>query len=181
MFTKDKELSLRAVEPTDSTLLYQWENDPGLWQVSDRYAPLSYFEIDQFILNNQDIFTARQLRLMVDLQVDSQKVTIGIIDIYDLDICNERAGIGILIDAQYSNKGYGRRALILAHDYCFKVLKLHQVYSLIAADNLPSLQLFKSLNYQQTAKKTDWIKRGDTFLDQYQFQLLKTDQKSKNA
>ncbi len=179
MFAKDNELYLRAVEPADSKLLYEWENDLSLWQVSERFAPLSHFEIEQFILNNQDLFANKQLRLMIDIQTSNHSLSIGTVDIYDLDLYHQRAGIGILIDAPYRNKGYARRAMILTQNYCFKVLKLHQVYGLIAADNQASLKLFSSLNYTETAKKTDWLKKDDGFIDQYQFQLHQPEKKSK--
>ena len=69
--------------------------------------------------------------------------------------------------------------MILTQNYCFEVLKLHQVYGLIAADNQASLKLFSSLNYTETAKKTDWLKKDDGFIDQYQFQLHQPEKKSK--
>ena len=172
MFAKDNELYLRAVEPTDSKLLYEWENDLSLWQVSERFAPLSQFEIEQFILSNQDIFVSKQLRLMVDIQTPTHSFSIGTVDIYDLDLYHRRAGIGIFIDTPFRNKGYARRAMIMTQNYCFEILNLHQVYVLIAADNPTSLKLFSSLEYTETAKKKDWLKKDGGFVDQYQFQFI---------
>ena len=58
-------IHLRAIEPTDVDCLYQWENDPESWKVSDANAPLSRYAIEQFVLNShQDIYTTRQLRSM---------------------------------------------------------------------------------------------------------------------
>ena len=34
-------ITLRALEPTDLDMLYQWENDTALWVVSDTIAPYS--------------------------------------------------------------------------------------------------------------------------------------------
>ena len=65
----DGVVNLRALEPTDIDLLYQWENDTSLWTVTDTMAPYSRKLIWQYL--NQfdgDVFQTCQLRLMVALQ-----------------------------------------------------------------------------------------------------------------
>ena len=46
--SNDKVL-LRALEPEDVELLYGWENDSDLWQVSNTIAPYSKYVLTQFI------------------------------------------------------------------------------------------------------------------------------------
>ncbi len=179
MLLKEGNIRLRAIEPSDATVVYQWENDPAIWSVSERLAPLSSFEIEQFILNSQDIFGARQLRLMIDLFAVDQSVTIGTSDIYDFDPFHLRAGIGIFIEDKYRNNGFARTAITLTEEYCFDVLGIHQIYCLIADDNQASIRLFESLNYRKTGCKTEWIKKGDQFIDQLQYQLNKKDFKQR--
>jgi diamine N-acetyltransferase len=181
MLLKEGNIRLRAIEPSDATIVYQWENDPAIWSVSERLAPLSSFEIEQFILNSQDIFGARQLRLMIDYYADGTEETIGTSDIYDFDPYHLRAGIGIFIDSKHRNNGFARIAIRLTEEYCFEILGLHQIYCLIAANNQASLKLFESLNYRKTGCKTEWIKTGDIFIDQLQYQLNKTDFKQRKG
>ena len=64
---KNKNIELRAMEPSDVDLLYQWENNEALWHLSNTLAPFSRFVLDQYVMNShKDIFTSKQLRLMID-------------------------------------------------------------------------------------------------------------------
>ena len=54
-------------------------------------------------------------------------LAIGLIDLFDFDAKNKRAGVGIIIQNEVDrNSGYGKEALGLMIDYCFKQLQLHQ-------------------------------------------------------
>ncbi len=171
MFLTSGNITLRALEPEDRHLLYVWENDPALWQVTERWTPVSLFEIEQFILNNQDINTQRQIRLMVELR-DENKVqtTIGTIDIYEVDFVHSRAGIGVFIVSEHRRQGYAKTAIQLTENYCFETLRLHQLYGLIQSDNHGSLRLFEELGYRTTGRRTDWYKTADGYTDQISVQ-----------
>ena len=45
---------LRAVEPEDAELLYEWENDPAVWAVSGTTEPFSREQIQRFIERQAD-------------------------------------------------------------------------------------------------------------------------------
>ncbi len=67
MIRNDK-IILRALEPADADLLYQWENQMELWSVSNTLTPFSRHQIITYI--NQislDIYQTKQLRLMIDI------------------------------------------------------------------------------------------------------------------
>ena len=90
----DGVVTLRALEPTDIDLLYQWENDTSLWTVTDTMAPYSRKLIWQYL--NQfdgDVFQTCQLRLMVALQATG--ATIGTADLMHVDAFNSRAEVGL--------------------------------------------------------------------------------------
>jgi len=81
-----KNLILRALEPTDINSLYEWENDQKLWYLSNTIIPFSHFTLEQYILNShQDIYTTKQLRLMIDSKDPEQNNPIGSIDLFDFD------------------------------------------------------------------------------------------------
>jgi len=70
-----KNLKLRALEPSDIDLLYEWENNEKLWYLSNTITPFSRFTLEQYILNShQDIYTTKQLRLMIDKKNSNQNV-----------------------------------------------------------------------------------------------------------
>ena len=162
---------LRAVEPKDVDLLYQWENDMDVWHVSNTIEPFSRFTLEQYVMNaQQDIFTSKQLRLMIDLKGTSE--TIGSIDLFDFEPLHMRAGVAILIIEKERNKGYASEALHLMIDYALHTLNLHQLYCNIGSDNTNSLQLFKKKGFEMVGVKKDWLKRDDKWQDEIMFQLI---------
>src|SRR4030042_3324224 len=93
---KYKEIRLRALEPEDLELLYEWENNNSYWIISNTVTPFSKYTLKRYLRNShKNIYETGQLRLMIDHISD--KVTIGTIDIFDFDAFHNRAGLGILI------------------------------------------------------------------------------------
>ena len=91
---KGENLSMRALEPSDLELLYEWENDSSIWKVSQTLTPYSKHILSKFLENaHLDIFTTKQLRLMIV----KDGLSIGTIELFDYDPVNSRAGLGILI------------------------------------------------------------------------------------
>lgn len=168
---KGKHIYLRALEPEDLDFVFSIENDTSLWQLSDTQTPYSKFLIKQYLENaQQDIFEAKQLRLAI---CNIKNKTIGLIDVFDFDIKNKRAGIGILIqENQNRNLGYGNEALELLVNYCFQTLHLHQVYANISEDNSVSLKLFKTNGFEVIGLKKDWSFDGKTYTNEYILQQI---------
>ena len=168
---KGEHIYLRALEPEDLDFVYTIENDTSLWELSDTQTPYSRFLIKQYLENaQQDIYEAKQLRLAI---CDKNDHTIGLIDVFDFDIKNKRAGIGILIQSESDRfKGYGKEALEILTNYCFNTLHLHQVYANISENNLASLKLFKGNGFKKIGLKKDWSFDGNTFSNEYLFQRI---------
>jgi len=100
--------------------------------------------------------------------------TIGIIDIFDFDAKNKRAGIGILIkEDENRNKGFGKEALELLTDYCFIQLDLHQLYCNVSEENSASLKLFTNKGFKKIGLKKDWNFQNGKYKNEYLLQLIR--------
>lgn len=167
---RGENIVLRALEPSDLELVYQWENNSNIWKVSQTLSPFSRHTLSQYLANaHQDIFTAKQLRLMVELN----NKAIGTIELFDFDPYNLRAGIGIWIaDESERRKGYAKEALVLMIEYAFQQLHLNQLYCNIAADNNISINLFSALDFMLVGVKKKWNKTADGWQDELLFQRL---------
>lgn len=167
---KGKNIQLRALEPTDLETLYQWENDTNIWEVSKTIAPFSKHVLTQYLANaHQDIFTAKQLRLIIE----KERKSIGTIDLFDFVPAHQRAGVGIWIaDEDERQKGYAKEALQLLIDYSFKQLQLKQIYCNISSNNKASINLFSGLDFLLVGVKKDWNKTQDGWEDELLFQRL---------
>ena len=167
-------VSLRALEPADVERLYEWENDPSVWGVSNTLAPWSRYQLEQYVMaSDQDIIAARQLRLMIDVVQEAPPViTIGTIDLFDFDSLHLRAGVGILICEPYRKQGYAFEALSLLILYVKKTLHLHQLYCNISRANTNSINLFQKLGFVRCGEKKEWINFGDRWEDEWMFQKI---------
>jgi len=168
---------LRAMEPDDIDLLYAWENDHSLWQVSNTVAPFSRYILEKYIeSSHNDIYQNKQLRLMIDIHESRKKGrTVGAIDLFDFEPFHLRAGVGVLIYGDENrNKGYASLALKELIYYAFRILHLHQVYCNIAAGNQISLKLFEQAGFKIAGIKKEWLKDRNGFSDEVMLQLLNT-------
>jgi len=169
---KGQNIYLRALEPEDLEFVYAIENDETIWEVSNTQTPYSKFLIRQYLENaHQDIYEAKQLRLAICKNEASE--TIGLIDLFDFDAKNKRAGVGIIIQNETNrNSGFGKEALSLVIDYSFKQLQLHQLYANIGTENSASLSLFATFGFQKIGVKKDWNLHNGKFADEALFQLI---------
>ncbi|MCX6258816.1 MAG: GNAT family protein [Bacteroidia bacterium] len=165
---------LRAPEPEDIDLMYTWENDTQNWKLSSTLTPFSKFTIEKYISqSHRDIYENKELRLIIVLRDGNRPV--GIIDLFDFDPYHQRAGIGILVaDPSDRKRGIASEALQLLINYSFSVLGLHQLYCNITAGNLASLKLFKKHGFLIAGEKKEWIRNGNTWINEFFLQLINT-------
>ena len=166
-----EQIKLRAVEPSDLSVLYDWENDPKNWEVSGTIAPFSRYILEQYILNSaNDIYTNKQLRFII---TTTEEVAIGTIDLFDFDPQHARAGIGILIgDTAHRRKGLAKKALLELIKYAKETLQLHQLYCNINNKNIASINLFEKAGFKLIGIKKQWQRTKNGFEDEAMYQLI---------
>ncbi|TPV32266.1 GNAT family N-acetyltransferase [Paucihalobacter ruber] len=162
---------LRALEPGDLDILYNTENKIDLWYVSDTVTPFSKHILKQYIdESHRDIYDAKQLRLAICLP---DNAVIGFIDLFDFNAQHRRAGIGLVIVNELNrSKGYAKDALKVLINYSFSFLQLHQLYCDITEDNNDSLNLFKSVGFNEIGVKKDWVYTNGTYKSVLMFQII---------
>ena len=170
---ENKDIKLRAIEPEDLELLYKWENNSQIWQVSNTLAPYSKFVLKQYIENShKDIYETKQLRLII-INKNNNNLPVGTVDLFDIDFYNLKAGIGILIaDIENRNKGFAGTTLEIIQEYAFKHLGLKQLFCEISENNKNSLQLFQKHYFKISGKLLNWKKSNNSFENVYFLQNL---------
>ena len=169
---KGDNIYLRALEPNDLEFVYAMENDQSIWEVSNTQTPYSRFLVKQYLENaHQDIYEAKQLRLAICQDQDFP--AIGLIDLFDFDPKNNRAGMGIVIQGNENrNQNVGSEALELLIQYAFHHLNLHQLYANIGTENVASKALFTKFGFQIIGIKKDWNLVNGVYKDEAIFQLI---------
>jgi diamine N-acetyltransferase len=169
---KGTNIYLRALEPEDLEFVYAIENNESVWEVSNTQTPYSRFLIKQYLENaHQDIYEAKQLRLAICK--NSSAAVIGLIDLFDFDPRNRRAGIGIVIkDETERAQGAGTEALALLIQFSFYHLSLHQLYANITVENERSSRLFTKFGFQKCGLKKEWNLINGKYHDEALYQLI---------
>ena len=155
-------IRLRKLEPSDLPFLYQWENDASSWADGANHNPLSQRDLRDYIESTTgDIYKDGQLRLIIELDTAE---TVGCIDLFDLDIRNRRAAIGMYIAPEFRNRGIGKQAVLAMEDYASRQLDLRLIYAVIATTNIPCTKLYENLGYEPSSVLKGWTLESDAII-----------------
>ncbi len=146
------EVLLRALEPSDLGFLYELENNPSNWAVSNTRIPFSKHTLKLYLNQVKDIYSDKQLRLIVLL--DGEEC--GLIDLFDFDAYHQRAGVGILLHQKFRNRGIAKAALEILKTFAAQHLGLKQLFCNILSSNLPSIKTFQQVGFECSGTKTKW-------------------------
>jgi diamine N-acetyltransferase len=161
---------LRALEPEDLDAMYGWENDTDSWRVSGTVAPFSRHVLSRLIDEQQfDIYATRQMRLVIETPDGS---AVGAVDMFEFDPQNLRAGVGIIVAPPYRKQGFALDALQTLERYVRDVLRMHQLWCSIGADNEASLALFKKAGYAECGRRKEWILTPNGAIDEVLMQKI---------
>ena len=162
---------LRALEPEDLQFLYELENNTDIWEISGTSTPYAKHVLKLYLENaHRDIYDVKQLRLCICNRTDE---VVGLIDLFDFDPKNHRAGIGIVVlEADNRNKGVGTEAISILCRYAFSTLQLKQLYANILQDNISSIHLFEKLGFEKVGVKKNWIFTNGSYKDEILFQKI---------
>ncbi len=170
----EPEVKLRAVELFDVDLLYNWENNLEMQPYGGNpTAPFSKLQLTHFVeCNRGDLYSDLQMRLILELVSDKSTEVVGIVDVFDFEPYHNRAGVGIIIHKSYREQGLAKKALSLLTNYLFTTWGVHQLWAIVATNNLPSIALFEGCNFEKIGIKRDWLKVGSGYQDAVEFQII---------
>lgn len=115
---------------------------------------------DYIASSSGDIYRDGQLRLIAE----KDGVTVGCIDLFDLDIRNRRAALGMYVAKGSRGQGIGREMVEELEKYAFSFLRLRVLYAVIAVRNTPCRQLYQSLGYEPSSVLSHWTLEDDAQL-----------------
>ena len=163
-----KNVTLRRPKLLDLDQLLLWENNLDNSLYSDNPIFYTREQIEQFLTSDQDIFLDRKIRFMID----SSDSPIGCVDLFEYDMVNSRAGVGIFIDEKFRNMGFGTKALSLLKSICIKDYFISNLHVNILYTNKESIQLFERAGFTKNGVKENWIRTENSMLDVWFFQCF---------
>ena len=104
--------------------------------------------------------------------IDSSGSPVGCIDLFEYDMVNSRAGVGIFIDEKFRNMGIATEALSLLKSICIKDYFISNLHANILHTNKASIQLFERAGFTKNGVKENWIRTENSMLDVWFFQCF---------
>ncbi|MBP5692055.1 MAG: GNAT family N-acetyltransferase [Bacteroidaceae bacterium] len=158
----DGNIRLRAPEPDDLDALYSIENDTALWVVSGNAIPFSRYQLNKYIMESaHDFYTDRQIRFMIVSESDEK--VLGCIDLTDIDPYNGRAEVGVALLPAFRGQGIASAALKIISKYSCFVLRLHQLFCQVPADNVDCFNLFENNGFSESGRLRDWLVNNNSY------------------
>lgn len=172
MFIQSQHIYFRALEADDLDLLYQCENDSTVWKVSNTQTPFSKYVLSQYLESaHQDIYTTKQLRLLICLKDTDE--AIGTIDLFEFDPTHGRVGVGVLIFEKFRKNGFAYQSIELLKKYVFETLFMNLLYCNISISNTESVALFEKCGFEKIGVKKQWNKiSANQFEDELMYQFI---------
>ena len=178
-YLRGDQVYLRALEPEDLDFIYEVENEPDHWAMTDFTVPYSRFSIRQYLRDNRnDLFADKQLRLVIALK--GKDTPVGIADLFNYQPLHAHAEVGILVRQEYRGMGYAGEALGLLCDYAFGFLALHQLVAYVLVDNHDSRELFCANEFVSRGTLREWWRMDGEFKDVVVYQRLRDWDKTKD-
>ncbi|KMT22625.1 GNAT family N-acetyltransferase [Clostridium cylindrosporum] len=141
---KGNKTMLRPIELEDSRILSTWLNDRETNKGLDIIYPLSKRYADSFVLEAED---ERKRIFMID---DEEYKPIGIVIIDKIKWEYRHCEIGIAIyKKEKRGQGYGKDSLKTLLDFIFNDMNMNLVYLNVLENNIPAINLYKSLGFTQ--------------------------------
>lgn len=167
-FWQTDAIRLRAIEPDDAAVVYQWNLD------SDRARFLDFVWPPSSLASVQS-WTAEASKKKLEndafawLIETLESVPVGTISTHN---CDPHSGVfwyGIDIATEHRRKGYAKAAILQVLRYYFDHLRYQKVTVNIHADNLPSLRLHEALGYQNEGRLRRMAFQNGQFMDVFYY------------
>ncbi|MEG1781525.1 MAG: GNAT family protein [Clostridium sp.] len=157
-----EKIFLRAIEPSDKTLLLSIINNPETEAMLGGWSfPISLKQQENWI----ESLPYNQGTLRCIIQPLNEKEGIGTIMLTDIDYKNGNAEVHIkLTDASVRKKGYGTDAVNTIVKYAFEELRLHVVYARVSDINKASEGLFCKCGFTFEGKLQDRVYKNGTYI-----------------
>lgn len=141
-------LTLRELSKSDSAEIFFLRSDPAVLRYVDRKTALSIDEARRYIDFIHDLRKKNEVILWgITLHPDDE--VIGYVCYWRIDKENYRAEVGYVLHPHFQQKGIMAEALSAVLDYGFTTMRLHTVTANVNPANVPSIQLLKSLKFEQ--------------------------------
>ncbi len=161
---------LRAREPEDEPLLYQWFNDPEVTEHLAMRYPVSHRSEREFIDRVSELNYGHAGFAITTL---AEGRLIGGCDLLDTRAESRSATLGIAIgDKAYWDGGYGTDAMRTLCRFGFEMMNLHRIQLDVYAGNERARHVYEKVGFKVEVRKRQAMYKLGRYQDVYVMGLL---------
>ena len=161
---------LRAFEADDLTEEHAFMNDGETLCAMLRGIPFpSSLADEQQWLQGQTSYTRGEYQFAVE---DFEGNLVGRCGPTKVDWKNRVGELGIMIGAAYRGRGYGREAMALLCDFCFRQMNLRKLKVSVLATNEAALRCYKRNGFREEGILKEEVFRDGRYVDVVLLSLL---------
>lgn len=171
---ESNKLYLRAFELEDEGFLIKLRRTKDLFRYTCGNTYFMSSEHSKKMLNENLISNKNHLYLVICLSEND--LPIGYLNVAEIDHVNKRIEWGgIVIDPQFSNKGYATMAAHLLLTFIFEELNMNRVYGSWLEENVSSLKMSKKLGFQTEGILKEHVYKNNSYHNVIVCSMLKKD------
>lgn len=141
-------LTLRELCDSDAPEVFFLRSDPAVLRYVDRKPALSIDEARRYIEYIHEL-TKRNEVILWGVTLHPNDEVIGYVCFWRIEKENYRAEVGYVLHPLFQQKGIMAEALAAVLGHGFTTMRLHTVTANVNPANVPSIQLLRSLKFEQ--------------------------------
>lgn len=154
---------LRAFESSDLDANHAFLNDYETLRTMMSGIPFpSSFADEQQWLQQQSCYTRGEYQFAIE---DFEGDLVGRCGIIKVDWKNRMGELAIMLGTPYRHRGYGKEAMQLLVDFCFREMNLHRLKVTVFAMNEPAMRTYLGCGFVQEGLLRDEVFRDGEYRD----------------
>ncbi len=163
-------IRLRAIEPEDARIFYEWNQDSEMARNLDFVWPPGSFEAQKQWAEKESTTRREDDSLFLVIENMAGQV-VGMISTHHCDRRSGTFSYGVGILSEHKRKGYAREAILLVLRYYFGELRYQKVTVDIHANNPDSVILHEKLGFQPEGRLRRMFFSQGEYHDSFYFGL----------
>lgn len=130
--------------PEDYPAMYCWANDVAAARLDGAFRPINLVDV----LRQFENAAKDPSRVMFAIRRRNETAIIGYLFIQNINSVHRSADIGIRIGEEKNRgQGYGKEALTMALDYCWRHLNLNRIGLIVFRNNQRAISIYKAAGF----------------------------------
>jgi [ribosomal protein S5]-alanine N-acetyltransferase len=138
-------ITIGAFVPDDYGAMFCWANDVAAARLDCAFRPI----------NLRDVIASCEIgndasRVMLAIRQQTDQKIIGYVNIHSINTVHRSADIGIRIgEERHRGQGFGKEALAMALNYCWKHLNLERVGLVVFRNNARAIAAYRASGFKK--------------------------------